>query len=100
MAETRINESTHLKCACGGDLFVPLVKLKHHVAGGTSTEPAGHWCVACQAVVDNRYMAQLIERQRKQEEIRRLQAEVGDVPTPPRSVAPHLTLPPKAATAS
>ena len=87
MAESRITEFAYLKCACGGDLFVGLLKLKHKEAGGTFTEPAGHWCVACHAVVDNRYMAQLVDRQRKQEEIRRLQSEIGPVPEPPEKVA-------------
>ena len=96
MAETRIAEFVYLKCACGGDLFVGLLKLKHKPEGGTITEPAGHWCVACHAVVDNRYMAQLIDRQRKQEEIRRLQAEIGPAPEQPvRSVAPALVTPPR-----
>ena len=83
MAETRITEFTALKCACGGDLFVALTKLKYKSEGGTITEPAGHWCIACHAQVDNRYMAQLVEIQRKQAEIRRLQTEIGEVPAPP-----------------
>lgn len=83
MADTRITEFTTLKCACGGDLFTPLVRLKYKTEGGTITEPAGHHCIACNAVVDNRYMTQLVERQRKQEEIRRLQAEIGPAPEPP-----------------
>ena len=84
MPETRIAEFTRLKCACGGDLFVALVALKYKSEGGTITEPAGNWCVACHAVVDNRYMTQLVDRQRKQEEIRRLQAEIGPAPEPPK----------------
>ena len=83
MADTRVNEFTPLKCECGGNLFVALIKLKHKSEGGTITEAAGHWCVACHAVVDNRYMIQLIERDRKRQEIARLQAEVGDEPVLP-----------------
>ena len=96
MPETRIAEFTRLKCACGGDLFVALVALKYKPEGGTITEPAGNWCVACHAVVDNRYMTQLVDRQRKQEEIRRLQTEIGEAPeAPARSVAPVLAAPPR-----
>jgi len=95
MAETRIAEFADLKCACGGDLFVALVKLKHKAEGGTIPAPGGHWCVACHAVVDNRYMAQLIDRQRKQEEIKRLQAEIGPAPEASRSVGATLVAPPR-----
>lgn len=84
MAETRINEFVNLKCACGGDLFAPIVHLKYKTDGGTIPTPAGHWCVACQAVVDNAYMTRLVDRQRKQQEIRRLQAEIEPVPEPPQ----------------
>ena len=84
MPETRIAEFVRLKCACGGDLFVPLVRLKYKAEGGTISEPAGNWCIACHAIVDNRYMTQLVDRQRKQEEIRRLQAEIGPAPEPPK----------------
>ncbi len=87
MAETRIAEFTYLKCSCGGDLFTALHRLKYRPDGGTVSEPAGSYCIACQAVVDNRYMAQLIERQRKQAEIKRLQAEVEEPPEPVKAAA-------------
>ncbi|HYE93732.1 MAG TPA: hypothetical protein VEA38_22055 [Terriglobales bacterium] len=72
-----IAEWTKLKCDCGGDLFMPLVRLKYRDSGsGTSSEPAGHKCAACGAVVDNAYMIRLIEIQKKRAEIARLSAEV------------------------
>jgi hypothetical protein len=85
MPETTIATFTVLKCACGGDLFTPIIKLKYKNEGGTIPEPAGHWCVACHAVVDNKYMISLVDRQKKQEEIRRLQAEIGPAPEPPQT---------------
>jgi hypothetical protein len=70
-----INEFVTLKCDCKGELFSPVVKLRHKAEGGTISEPAGHRCVACGAVVDNAYMIRLIDIQRKRSEADRLVAE-------------------------
>lgn len=80
-----ISEWTVLKCECGGDRFAPLVQLKYKPDGGTTTSPAGHQCIACHAVVDNAYMIRLVDIQKKREEIRRLQAEVGEPEAAPAS---------------
>ena len=77
-----IDDWTFLKCECGGDLFVALTKLKHKSGGGTVHEPGGHWCVACHAVVDNRYMARLVEIDAKRRQIKELQAEVAAAEAP------------------
>lgn len=93
MADTRISEFVTLRCACGGELFNPIIRMKIKSDAGTITEPAGHHCIACNAVVDPRYMAQLVEQQRKRDTIKQLQAELGDEPV--RSVAPILVAPPR-----
>lgn len=84
---------TVLKCDCKGDLFLPLVRLKYRDGGGTTTEPAGHKCGACGAVVDNAYMIKLIEIQRKRDSRARLDAEIAEAeaatrPAPPKGPAP------------
>lgn len=73
-----IAEWTILKCDCGGNLFEPLVRLKYRDSNsGTTTEPAGHKCAACGAVVDNAYMIRLIEINKKRAEVARLQSEIA-----------------------
>lgn len=72
-----ISEWTVLRCDCKGDLFEPIVRLKYKKEGGTTSEPAGHKCVACGAVVDNAYMIFLIENQKKRDEAGRLLAEAA-----------------------
>lgn len=72
-----ISDWTTLKCDCKGELFIPMVKLKWKADGGTTTEPAGHRCAACNAHVDNAYMIKLIDMQKKREEVTRLQASLA-----------------------
>ena len=83
MADTKIAEWTFLHCECGGDLFLPLLKLKYKPGGGTVIEQAGHQCVACQAIVDNRYMTRLIEMNDKRRQLRELQQELGETEAAP-----------------
>lgn len=67
-----------LRCDCKSDLFTPIVRLKYKSdGGGTTTEPAGHKCAACGAVVDNAYMIRLIEIDKKRKEAARLTAEIA-----------------------
>jgi hypothetical protein len=73
-----IAEWVTLKCECGGDRFAPIVKLKFKAGGGTTTEPAGHQCTECRAIVDNAYMIRLVERQDKQRQLRELQEELSE----------------------
>lgn len=70
----------HLRCDCGGDLFAPLVRLKYKAEGGTVTEPAGYYCIACNGIADTGRLAHLIELDKKRREIKRLQAEVDAEP--------------------
>lgn len=75
MAET-IKDWVVLKCDCGGDLFMPLVKLRFRDGSGTSSEAAGHQCIACHGLVDNARMVKLIEISRLQRQLKETQAEL------------------------
>jgi len=87
MADQRIAEFSALKCACGGDRFVTVQQLEYRSGSGTVPKQAGYWCIACQVLVDPRYMANLAERNRKLDEIKRLQAEVEPIPAPTPAAA-------------
>lgn len=69
-----------LKCECGGEAFVKLVRLRYKPDGGTTEEAAGHYCVACEATVDNAYMIRLVQTSLKRLEVQRLQQELAEEP--------------------
>jgi len=73
-----LGEWQYLRCECGGEIFQPVVKLKYKSEGGTISEPFGHTCVACHAVVDNAYMVRLVEMSKKRAERDRLNAELAE----------------------
>lgn len=71
-----IREWTRLKCDCGSEVFEALVYLKFRSGGGTTTEPAGHRCIACTGLVDNQRMIRLIEINRLRQEVKEKEAEI------------------------
>jgi len=82
---SEIREWVRLKCDCGGELFEPLVYLKFKSGGGTTTEPAGHRCIACTGVVDTHRMIRLVEintlRQKLNEVEQEIEAKTPEVAT-------------------
>lgn len=71
-----------LKCDCGGDRFVAVYKLKFKTGGGTTSEPAGSRCLACQGDVDNARLIKLVEINHARRQIKELEGELGDTPEP------------------
>jgi hypothetical protein len=86
---SEIREWTILKCDCGGDKFEELVHLKFRTGGGTTTEPAGHRCIACNGIVDNQRMIRLIELAKLRQEIKEKEAEI-EAKSEPRQPAPAI----------
>ena len=74
--------ATKLTCnGCGvSTAFHKKIYLNFRPSGGTTEEFAGYVCRQCGADVDTGKMIQRQELERKKEELRQLQQEVGQVP--------------------
>jgi hypothetical protein len=60
---------------CAGQQLVQLYTLRFHPAGGTSPEPSGFRCAACQTDVDQRAMLAALRRHELQQELHQLETE-------------------------
>ena len=72
--------------SCGSRDFLKRIHIITRAGGGTTEEPAGFTCRQCNADVDLSRMIQRLDLERKREELRQLQQQVGDMePEPPAS---------------
>lgn len=71
-------EFSSLQCSkCDGELFTPLVYVKHRPGGGIVEQPCGWQCAGCGQRMDAAAALRAQDVKAKREELRQLEAELG-----------------------
>lgn len=76
-----------LACPCGSTHFTKLYVLRHHSAGGTSTEEAGLQCHHCQKPANVAAMWHQIQVQRMRAQIADMEQQLQEDPGAPTDPA-------------
>ncbi len=71
-----------LKCDCGGEIFVEAKYIKSHSTGGTTSEPAGYMCVACQLFADLGYLQKKLKIKHAEAQIEEAKEEIASLAKP------------------
>ena len=65
-----------LTCTCGTARFAKVIHLRWRAGGGVTEEPAGYFCLECQATVDSAALISKAQLKAKQQELKELQDEL------------------------
>ena len=71
-----------LICSCGTERFASVVHLRWRPGAGITQEPAGYFCLECNGTVDSAALIAKATLKAKQQELRELEAEIGETPAP------------------
>ena len=77
--KVKTSEWNALRCDCGGELFATIQKLLWKPGGGSTTTPAGWFCHACGAHVDQAHLIRVMQVRLKRQELKEQEQELADI---------------------
>jgi hypothetical protein len=73
-----------LTCSCGTIRFAKVLHLRWRAGSGVTEEPNGYFCLECQAPVDAAQLITKLQLKMKQQELRDLESDIGQIEPPQR----------------
>ncbi len=71
-----------LTCSCGTERFASAVYLLWKPGSGITQEPGGFFCLECHGMIDSAALIAKASLKAKQQELRDLESEISDMPSP------------------